>query len=117
MRYENGDKYNGGFYNNMKNGEGVYYYKNGNIYAGEFLNNVRTGNGCFTYKKGKYTYFKGQYLNNLKHGPGMLGFTNGDNVSGIWSSDKLKGGCIVYLKEYKRSFEANIVNGRITFVK
>ena len=45
MIYNNGDKYEGGFKNDLKEGKGIYYYNNGNKYEGEFKNDLREGKG------------------------------------------------------------------------
>ena len=51
--YENGEYYIGHFKNNLRHGQGIYYYKNGKIkYDGEWINNKREGNNSRSnYKK------------------------------------------------------------------
>ena len=45
--YKSGDKYEGDFKDDKKNGKGIYYFKNGNKYEGQFKNNFREGKGIF----------------------------------------------------------------------
>lgn len=45
MEFANGDRYEGGWLNNEKNGRGTYKYSNGNKYEGEFKDNMKHGKG------------------------------------------------------------------------
>jgi len=42
---ENGDKYEGDWKDDLKNGKGVIYYANGEIYDGEWKNDKYCGKG------------------------------------------------------------------------
>ncbi|KAJ3383226.1 hypothetical protein HDU92_004297 [Lobulomyces angularis] len=44
----NGDIYLGQWKNNLKDGDGTYYYKNGRIYEGEWKENKRNGYGTYS---------------------------------------------------------------------
>jgi hypothetical protein len=55
IKYYNDDtllKYEGDFFNNQKNGNGIQYYKDETVYIGEFKNDMREGPGKL-YKNGK----------------------------------------------------------------
>ena len=43
----------------MKNGKGKIIYNNGNKYEGEWKNNQKNGEGCLEYRKGQDKFFKG----------------------------------------------------------
>lgn len=45
MNYANGDKYEGGWRDNQKNGKGTYVYANGDVYEGNWKNDLRSGEG------------------------------------------------------------------------
>ena len=49
MYYNTGDRYEGDFKNDLKNGKGIIYYKNGGRYEGDFKNNLRDGKGLDFY--------------------------------------------------------------------
>jgi len=51
MYYNCGDKYEGEYKNDIKDGKGVYISE-GYIYEGEFKVGLREGNGIIKYKKG-----------------------------------------------------------------
>ena len=45
MKYSNGDKYDGNWINDAKNGQGKMEYANGDIYNGRWKNDKRYGQG------------------------------------------------------------------------
>jgi len=45
QQYANGDKYEGEWYDNKKNGKGVFYYANGDVYEAEWKNGKPEGKG------------------------------------------------------------------------
>ena len=52
MIYDNYDKYEGDWKNDVKEGKGIYYYKKGGFYEGDFINDKREGNGIMIYDNG-----------------------------------------------------------------
>jgi len=50
--YENGDKYEGVFFNSKIHGKGIYTYANGDKYEGVFVNGKFTSKGSFTCSNG-----------------------------------------------------------------
>ena len=65
MNYNNGDKYDGEWKNDLREGNGIYEYKNGDKYKGEWKNDLRNGKGILYYKNGNIKY-EGKYLNDKK---------------------------------------------------
>jgi hypothetical protein len=59
--YENGDKYEGEFFNGKIHGKGIYIYANGDKYEGVFVNGKFTGRGTFTCSNGN------QFTGNLEN--------------------------------------------------
>ena len=48
MNMPNGDKYEGQFQENKKNGKGIFIWINGDKYEGEWVSDMRFGKGVFT---------------------------------------------------------------------
>lgn len=59
--YENGDKYEGEFFNRKIHGKGIYTYANGDKYIGEFVDGKFTSKGIFSCSNGK------QFTGNLEN--------------------------------------------------
>ena len=53
MYYNNGEKYDGKWKNDKKEGKGIFYYFNGDKYDGEWKDDKKEGKGTFYYKNGK----------------------------------------------------------------
>ena len=47
MFYSNGDKYDGEWMNDLKQGDGKYVWKNGSRYEGEWLDDLMDGLGTY----------------------------------------------------------------------
>ena len=69
MLYNDGDKYEGEFKDDKKDGKGIYYFNsqswNGAIYVGDFKNDNREGKGIFYYKNGDR--YEGEYNNDKRN--------------------------------------------------
>jgi hypothetical protein len=76
VTYDNGDRYEGYFVNDLKNGEGTYYWKNGNRYVGEWQDGERTGFGVFTWTDGDI--YKGYFKAGKRGGYGEYYAANKD---------------------------------------
>ena len=50
--YKNGSKYEGEKLNDMKNGQGKFFYADGGIYEGKWKDNEMHGRGTLYYKDG-----------------------------------------------------------------
>ena len=60
----NGDKYEGNYLNDKKNGEGIYLWKTGDKYIGEFENDYRHGYGEMFWRDGGV--YKGKWSNGIE---------------------------------------------------
>ena len=87
--WNNGNKYEGEFKNDLYHGKGIFYYKDGTIYKGDFRNDKFTGQATITWINGdKYT---GEVKNELMHGEGTLFFSDGDKYVGEFKKDHFHG--------------------------
>jgi len=81
------------------NGYGVAILDTGSRYEGEWLNNVRHGEGSFYWVDGEY--YVGQYENDRRNGTGSYFWPNGENYVGGWKNDQRDGEGIFYNKDGK----------------
>ena len=51
-RYPNGDRYEGSWRDNLKDGRGIYYYADGGKFEGEFFQGERSGVGLRSWPSG-----------------------------------------------------------------
>jgi len=80
--WSNGDKYDGEWVQNKKEGHGVFTWENKDCYDGQWVTDKKTGQGRFTWASGD-TY-TGGWLKNKKNGTGVYTWTNGDTFEGEW---------------------------------
>ena len=59
----------------MKEGKGVLIYNNGDKYEGEWKKDKKEGEGVFIDRNGKY---EGEYKNDMKEGKGTIYYNNGN---------------------------------------
>ena len=52
MYYYNGDRYEGDYKNNKREGKGIYYFNNGKRYEGNWKNDKKDGKGIMYYNNG-----------------------------------------------------------------
>ena len=70
--------------------KGIYYHKNGNKYEGDWKNEKRDGKGIFYWNDGRK--YEGDFKNNIREGNGILYYTNGKiEKNGIWKNDEFEG--------------------------
>ena len=81
--------YTGDWKNNQKEGHGIYFYKDGSCYDGEWKNSKRDGKGLMIYAN--EDIYQGNWKEDKKHGHGILEKSNGDKYYGYWNSDMKEG--------------------------
>lgn len=83
--YKSGDKYEGSFNNNLRDGFGIYTYKNGEQYKGLFLNDKKEY-GSYQFKNNDV--YTGSFENNLPNGYGVMKYNSGKVIEGYWENGK-----------------------------
>ena len=96
FKFQNGDIYQGDWYNNKKKGKGTMTYANGDNYDGYWRDDKMNSNGIFTYANGDL-YF-GEWKNDKKEGKGTMRYKNGDEYEGQWKDNKMEGSGIMRYK-------------------
>ena len=81
--------YTGDWKNNQKEGQGIYFYKDGSCYDGEWKNSKRDGKGLMIYAN--EDIYQGSWKEDKKHGHGILEKANGDKYYGYWNCDLKEG--------------------------
>ncbi|XP_054458909.1 ankyrin repeat and MYND domain-containing protein 1 [Anoplopoma fimbria] len=110
QEWTDGARYEGGFENGFKHGEGRYTWRNGEFYEGSFYKDYRHGDGLYCWPTGhKFTgkfylnrkegygqqlfpdgaTFQGLYHVDQRFGPGVVGYLDGRNDVGLWLGDRL----------------------------
>ena len=62
-------------------------YENGDCYDGDWFNGLKQGKGLFTTSDGKI--FDGHWHNDIKEGEGRAHSPDGSTYEGVWSNGKL----------------------------
>ena len=75
----------------MRNGEGNQIYQNGDRYQGEFKNNLRHGEGILEYYSMNNSHYNGEWFEDIQNGYGKYKFNNGDVYKGDVLDNKLHG--------------------------
>ncbi len=117
----NGIKYVGEYQNGKIHGHGILTYPNGEKYEGEFKFQKRDGLGVTTWSKGKAKGQKyiGQYRNDKKNGQGEYTFPSGEKYKGQFQDDKYNGkGVLIFSNgdKYEGDFVDNKYNGKGMFI-
>jgi hypothetical protein len=116
IKFPNGDKYNGDWEDDMKNGQGTFYYAQGGSYKGEWVNNMRNGYGVNTWPNGDQ--YKGNWEDNKRQGKGTFTYADGGKYIGDWEDDMRNGeGVNTWANgnEYDGSWLNNQQHGQGTF--
>jgi hypothetical protein len=79
-------RYKGEFKEDMRAGQGTYYFTNGDKYVGYFVGNVPQGKGTYYYNDGER--FVGNFRKGVREGYGVLYRANGRRESGYYQDDK-----------------------------
>uniref|UniRef100_A0A3Q4H0W8 Radial spoke head component 1 n=1 Tax=Neolamprologus brichardi TaxID=32507 RepID=A0A3Q4H0W8_NEOBR len=98
---------------NMKHGQGTFYYPDGSKYEGSWVEDMRQGHGVYTYPN-KDTY-DGEWLQNLRHGQGIYHYQEtGSKFKGTWVNGKMESAG-EYLHTNHR-FIGNFINNYVRFI-
>ncbi len=87
--YRSGNVYIGTWNNNLKDGEsGIYYFLNGDRYEGDYSLDRREGYGTYFWASGDR--YVGQWFNDKRNGFGVLYDSNNkEKMKGTWKNDEL----------------------------
>ena len=81
-----GDRYEGEWKNNKKEGKGIYYWNNGDKYDGDWRNGKFEGKGIYYYNNGDR--YEGDWRNDKFEGKGIYYFNNGNREMGDYLNNK-----------------------------
>ena len=107
--YNNGDRYEGEFFEDLKDGYGIYYYKNGEKYQGEFKEDKKDGHGIYYYLDGER--YEGEFKNGFAEGRGTYYFTDGEKYVGDYKEDK-RDGHGIYFYSNGNTYIGGFKNGK-----
>jgi len=82
---EDGEQYEGGWNNDLREGYGRVTWKNGTGYEGEWKNSRMNGKGTYWWPNGDR--YEGDWLNDNHHGYGVQYWGDGSTYSGDWVND------------------------------
>jgi len=106
--WENGAKYVGEL-DNVKNGWGIMTWMDGNRYEGHWKNDKREGKGTLIWANG--TKYEGDWKNSKIEGHGVHTLPNGDTLTGEWKNGKAHGQCKMIWNVANYEYEGNWING------
>ena len=81
--------YEGEYYNDMKQGNGVFRWASGNVYVGMYKNDERDGHGEMIWTDG--SKYIGEWKNGIQNGYGKMLFPNGVVKEGYFDNNIFKG--------------------------
>jgi len=86
-------EYRGGFKAGRKHGRGAKTWPNGDRYEGEFADDHKNGYGVYEWGKGPWEgeRYDGEFAGDRRHGYGIYWWPGGDVYSGPWESDRPTG--------------------------
>ena len=111
MYYNSGDKYEGDYKNDQRDGKGVYI-SDGYKYKGDFKKGLREGKGVIIYKTGDK--YDGEWFDDMYNGKGVYYFKDGSKYDGNWKNNQPNGyGVFEYTngEKYEGDFKNNIREG------
>lgn len=111
--YDQRTEYRGSWVNDLQQGTGTERRPDGSIYVGEFDRNERTGRGKLSMAEGKN--YEGGFLNGKFNGKGVHSWKDGRRYDGDWMNGKMHGyGRFVYPdgKTYEGQYFDDKKNGK-----
>ncbi len=96
-----GNRYEGGFANDLLHGYGVMYWSNGDRYEGKWVNNTREGHGVCYYAGGDR--YEGNWAGNKRNGFGVYYLVGGARKAGEWQEG-------VFVNEYTPPAAPNLLS-------
>jgi len=86
-------EYRGDFKAGMKDGQGVKTWPNGDRYEGGFVNDRKQGYGKYVWGRGPWQgdRYAGEYVADKREGFGTYHWASGDVYSGPWKDDQITG--------------------------
>ena len=86
-------EYRGDFHAGMKHGRGVKTWPNGDRYEGDFVDDRKEGVGAYSFGRGPSAgeRYDGEWLADRRHGYGDYRWPTGDVYRGPWDQDRLTG--------------------------
>ena len=94
--FSNHNRYEGDWKNGKKEGKGIFYFNSGERYEGDFKNGNFEGKGVFYFNSGNR--YEGDFKNDKKDGHGIFYYKNGDRRMGDYSNDEPIGKHIILTK-------------------
>ncbi|XP_078354008.1 radial spoke head 1 homolog isoform X2 [Oculina patagonica] len=86
----NGDEYQGEYQNGKRHGMGKYTFVKGRArYEGEYVEDLRSGQGIFWYPDG--SVYEGAWATGERNGYGVYTYINGDIYKGEWKDGRRHG--------------------------
>eukprot|EP00340_Litonotus_pictus_P006322 CAMPEP_0170518496 /NCGR_PEP_ID=MMETSP0209-20121228/4172_1 /TAXON_ID=665100 ORGANISM="Litonotus pictus, Strain P1" /NCGR_SAMPLE_ID=MMETSP0209 /ASSEMBLY_ACC=CAM_ASM_000301 /LENGTH=237 /DNA_ID=CAMNT_0010804075 /DNA_START=22 /DNA_END=732 /DNA_ORIENTATION=- len=106
------ETYEGDWFEDKKQGYGLYTYSNGDIYEGEFFGDMHQGYGKYYFTDG--SHYEGEWFNHKMHGSGHYWDISGSIWSGEFRNGEYMSKEQARLKEEKR-IEKKIDNMKSEF--
>ena len=83
-----GSRYEGNWKNNLRHGEGAFYWPDSQVYIGNYKNDLRSGFGIYHWPNGDK--FEGEWKEDERNGPGAFYDKDGKIIAkGTWKKDEL----------------------------
>ena len=84
-------RYEGDFRNNVKTGNGTYYWHNGDVYSGGYKDDSQHGVGVYTWASGERLEYNGEWSHGKFNGYGRLSYKDQSVYIGNWKDSKREG--------------------------